>query len=454
MIIMKFGGTSIGSASQIQKVAEIITSHVHKQPLIVISAFSGITNLLVTLSERAASGQIFDTTAYRLRHERVMQELDLPQSLLLQEYDELDSLLKGVSLLRECSARTKDRILAFGEEASAKIVGHYLKRKLVSSIKIVSAYNLGLITNSDFGKATPTSLELIPEKMSLFENEIVVTTGFIAKDILGNITTLGRNGSDYSAALFGAALQVEEVQIWKDVSGLMTANPNLIPDASPVTELSFEEAAELAYYGAKVLHPSTILPLVQKNIPVRILNTNAPMDPGTLIYNNKVQQHGSVKSIAHRSGLVIINITSTRMLAQHGFLSKIFNLFSSHQIIIDMVSTSEVSVSLTTEEGQIFDGLLSELQNFADISFENGFSVISIVGEGVREDPSVTAKAFSILYQSEIPVRMISMGASKINLSIIIENTYLKPALRALHSNFFPLENKQIEGREAEPPLL
>ncbi len=443
MIVMKFGGTSVGSASQIRKVSEIIHAHLHRNPLIVISALSGVTNHLVKLTEHVFEPEPIDLTELKWRHRSVIEGLGLCSNLLDDEFKELESLLLGASLLQECSDRIKDRILSFGECASSKIVARYLsvnfKGTLPKEVIHVCSYDLGLITDSAFGGANPIpeAAELIRKKVSCFSEKLIVTTGYIGKDLLGNITTLGRNGSDYSASIFGAALGTEEIQIWTDVDGILTADPNFVDDTKPVNEISFEEAAELAYYGAKVIHPATIQPAMKKNIPVRILNTNQPQSQGTTIHSRRRHEEGSVKSIAHFTGITIINIMSTRMLAHHGFLAKIFDLFAKHKIIVDMISTSEVTVSVTTKDGQNLSPLLSDLQTIADVAIETGLSGISVVGEGVRDDFQVTDRVFSKLRQYQIPVRMISMGASKINLSFIIDSNVSRQTIQLLHKEFF-----------------
>lgn len=440
MIVMKFGGSSIGSAAQISKVSEIISSQLERKPIIVVSALSDVTNTLLASIDQASRGHAPKVADIESRHQIVLSDLDLPEDLLKSEFQEIEALFKGVFLLQECSPKTKDRILAFGEHCSSKIVAAFLNHKFDIPVKSVCSYELGLKTDSQFGHATPkyACFQNIKEVVESDSDKLLVTTGFIAKDASGNITTLGRNGSDYSASLIGAAIGAEEIQIWTDVSGVMTADPRMIPDAKPVTEMSFEEASELAYFGAKVIHPSTIVPAMKKHIPVRILNTNRPEAKGTTIYKNKSRRSGSaVKSIAHRSGLTVINITSARMLAQHGFLFKIFEAFAKQKIVIDMITTSEVSVSLTVDDHADLSEVIGDLRSCAEVSIEKGQSVMSVVGEGVREDTTVTARVFSILNQNDIPVRMISMGASKINLSFILETAKIRGALKALHQSFF-----------------
>lgn len=455
MIVMKFGGTSVGSASQIRKVSEIICAHLHRNPLIVVSALSGVTNHLIKLIEHIVqdepTGLADDVAELKWRHRSVIEELGLCSNLLDDEFKELESLLLGASLLHECSDRIKDRILSFGECVSSKMVARYLTgvlpmmrlpdgSRVAKEVIRVCSYDLGFVTDSTFGQAAPLpeSAERIQKEILKFDNKLIVTTGYIGKDLSGSMTTLGRNGSDYSAAIFGAALDADEIQIWTDVNGIMSADPRLVDHTKPVDNMSFEEASELAYYGAKVIHPSTILPAMKKNIPVRILNTNNPAGLGTTIHSRKQLEEGSVKSIAHFTGITIINVISTRMLAHHGFLAKIFDLFAKHKIIVDMISTSEVTVSITTKDGQNLSPLLSDLQTIADVTIETGLSGIGVVGEGVRDDVCVTDRVFSKLREFQIPVRMISMGASKINLSFIVDSNASRQTIQLLHKEFFP----------------
>ena len=431
MIIMKFGGTSVGNASQIKKVHDIVSSQRSRNPLVVVSALSGITHHLTDLCSGMTD---YNIAEFQERHLTVLHELGLSKDLLNEEFQELTQLLQGIHLLQECSLRTKDRILSFGERCSAKIIGNYFTSSLY-----VPSYDLGLKTNSNFGHATPLkeSYQDIQKAVLSYKDKIIVTTGFIAKDPEGNITTLGRGGSDYSASLFGAALHATEIQIWTDVSGIMTTDPRMVHEAKPIREMSFQEASELPYYVAKVIHPATMLPAMEKNIPVRILNTNDPSHPGTTVYKHTPKTQGTVKAIAHRNGLIVINITSTRMLDQYGFLARIFEIFSRHKTSVDMVSTSEVSVSLTIDNEQHLSSIVSELETFSEVSVEKHQSIMSVVGEGLRQDHTVPARIFSILSQHEIPVRMVSLGASKINLSFLLKESQTKNALTVLHKEFF-----------------
>ena len=437
MIVMKFGGTSVGSPQQIQKVSKIVASQLDQNPLIVVSALSGVTNLLVELSHAKEKAPILKNLLER--HETVLAELNLDKNLLHTEFEELQSLMSGVELLQECTQRTQDRILSFGEHCSSKILAAFLNQTLDKPVKAICSYELGLRTDSRFGKATPLdeSKENILYNVKNHAQEIIVTTGFIAKDLQDNLTTLGRGGSDFSAAYIGAAIGATEIQIWTDVSGMMTADPKIVENVKHVESLSFEEASELAYYGAKVLHPSTMIPAIEKNIPVRILNTNFPDHPGTFIYKDTQKSKSVVKAIAHRDGLTVINITTPRMLNQHGFLAKIFDVFRDHKVSVDMVSTSEISVSLTISDHDPIAAIVQDLHAFSKVTVEKGLSVVSVVGEGVREDQNIPARVFTVLQKENIPVRMISLGASKINLSFLVDSEFVKKSVKGLHQAFF-----------------
>jgi aspartate kinase len=259
--------------------------------------------------------------------------------------------------------------------------------------------------------------------------------GFIASAENGVTTTLGRGGSDFSASLIGAALGVEEVQIWTDVDGVMSTNPSMIPGAHRVRVLSFGEASELAYFGAKVLHPSTMLPAVKSNIPVRVLNSRRPNVEGTLIVRETPPSHAVVKSIAYKGGITVVNVQSTRMLMAHGFLAKIFAVFERHATSVDMVTTSEVSVSLTVDRTERLADIIQELEGFAQVTSTPKQAIVCVVGEKIRYTPGVAGRVFEAL--NGINVGMISVGASRLNISLVIDEGDLKAAVEALHEAFF-----------------
>jgi aspartate kinase len=439
MLVMKFGGTSVGDAARIRDVIEIVRGRLARRPVVVVSAQSGVTNELIALAETAAIRET-EATAMRARFERLVAELALPADLVEEELDELDALLRGVTLVGELTPRSLDRMMSFGERCSARIVAAAMTKAGVSATPHM-AYEVGLLTDSAYGTAAvdPTTWEAIPRLLGpvLASGQTAVVTGFIAKDKDGFITTLGRGGSDYSAAIFGAALAAEEIEIWTDVDGVMTADPRIVPAATSVDTMSFAEAAELAYYGAKVIHPATIQPAVAKDIPIRVLNTFRPQSKGTLILSAVAGVQPGVRSIASKSGITTIHVTSHRMLLQHGFMARLFQVFERHRVVIDMVSTSEVSVSVTTDNPRDVAALAADLRAFAEVRVEAGRSILCLVGDRLRDLPEVMERIFRTLREASIPVRMVSVGASRINVSLVVDQGDGTNAVKALHRAFF-----------------
>jgi aspartate kinase len=332
------------------------------------------------------------------------------------------------------------------------------------------SYDVGLLTDSTYGAAVvdPATWTEIPRllepALSLWKTpaagaprdpsevpdrshapaaapaqrgEVPVVTGFIAKDKDGFLTTLGRGGSDYSAAIFGAALAAEEIEIWTDVDGVMSADPRIVPAAKSLDRMSFAEAAELAYYGAKVIHPATIQPAVAKDIPIRVLNTFRPDSAGTLILRKVEGAAPGVRSIASKSGITTIHVTSHRMLLQHGFMARLFQVFERHRVVIDMVSTSEVSVSVTTDNPRDLPSLESDLRAFAEVRVETGRSILCLVGDRLRDQPELMERIFRTLRTASIPARMVSVGASRINVSLVVDAGDAGKAVQTLHREFF-----------------
>jgi aspartate kinase len=438
MIVMKFGGTSVGTAASIRKVCDIVRSRARKKPLLVVSALAGVTDALEAAARSALRGTL-SLVAIRRRHEEVVRDLGLAPGLVAAELRELEELLRGVQLLGELSPRSLDYAMSFGERMSVKIVAAALATCGVSA-RPCDAWNLGLVTDSGFGRARPleSAFDRIAERVLREKSgDVLVVTGYIAKDERGNVTTLGRNGSDYTAAIIGSALGVEEIQIWTDVDGVMSADPHVVRDAQPIAEMSFDEAAEVAYYGAKVLHPATIQPAVAKNIPVRVLNTHAPTAPGTSIVGRARRSPCPVKAIVSKRGIAVVNVVSTRMLMQHGFLAKIFDVFDRQHIVIDLVATSEVSVSCTTDSEVNLDAAIAELRAFADVQVLRNRAIVAAVGSGIRDAKDVPARFFAALAREAIGVEMISQGASRTNLSALARESHVSRAVQALHREFF-----------------
>lgn len=441
MIVMKFGGTSVGDAAHIRVVEGIVRQQLRRKPALVISAHSGVTNMLDELAKKAVRGS-YSLDALREKHVAILRDLSLPLDLQEPFFKELDDLLRGISLVGELTPRSLDYVLSFGERLSVRAVAAHFNRAGLPAVAM-DAFDAGLTTDSNHGRARP-----LPESYAEIKKRVVavnglaVITGYIAKDTRGNITTLGRNGSDYSGAIFGNALDAEEIQIWTDVDGVLTADPRIVPDARPLAEISFDEASELAYYGGKVLHPATLLPAVAKNIPVRVLNTKNPSSPGTVILKEAKGSESPVRSIVSKSNLFLINVSSTRMLGQPGFMAKLFAVFDRHEIVIDMIATTEVSVSMTTDSNRNLDEAVRELRTFADVTVESGLAIVCVVGHGIKDDLGVAGTVFSTLASKGIRVRMISQGALKVNVGMLVEGKDMIPAVKALHEAFFSAVNK------------
>jgi aspartate kinase len=448
MIVMKFGGTSVESAQAIQRVAGIIASRADRQPVVVVSAMGHTTDHLLEIARLAAAGQrgeaLEKLSQLEKSHVReatqVVTEADRAtlEAFLEEHYLELTELIKGLAVLGEFTRRTIDAVSSFGERIASFVLtlalrAHGLKAAHVDSRQVI-------VTNDRFSEAAPL-MDLTETRLNavvpplIAGGNIVVMGGFIASTENGITTTLGRGGSDFTASIAGAALRAEEVQIWTDVDGVMTADPSMMPEAHRLRVLSFGEAAELAYFGAKVLHPSTMLPAIKSNIPVRVLNSRRPHVEGTLIVSETPPSAAVVKSIAYKEGITVVNVQSTRMLMAHGFLAKIFDVFQRHATSVDMVTTSEVSVSLTVDRTERLAGIVRELEEFAQVSSTPHRAIVCVVGEKIRYTPGVAAKVFEAL--NGINVWMISVGASRLNISLVIDEKDLQAAVEALHHAFF-----------------
>ncbi|MCX6707089.1 MAG: aspartate kinase, partial [Candidatus Woesearchaeota archaeon] len=360
-IVMKFGGTSVGSSLSINNVFEIVMSRLQKNPIVVVSAITKVTDMLLQKTKDAEKGDV-DISEIEKRHFTIMDELGMDHSVISEELDGLKNSLSAIAK-NGLNKKMLDNAASFGERMSSKIVAAYLTKKGIPA-RAVFAYDIGFVTDSNFTDAEldDVTYDNLKKNPLLNEKGIVnVVTGFIAKDHKGSITTLGRGGSDFTAAIIGAAVNAELVEIWTDVDGIMTADPRIVSNAKSIEEISFSEAAELAYFGAKVLHPKTLLPAMDKNIPVAVLNTHNPSHKGTTIRRKSVI--GDVfKAISSKKNVSTIRIVSSRMLGSHGFLARLFQIFNKHKIAIDMIATSEVSVSVTAETQENLNYLAEDLE--------------------------------------------------------------------------------------------
>ena len=447
-IVMKFGGTSVGDAKAIERVVSIVRERLLQHPVVVVSAMARVTDQLLQMAGAAGSGdrKTALTLARELseRHYNTAGEL-LGTALFTEfhgdlgtEFEELEELIRGISAVGELTPRSTDQVAAFGETLSSKLVTAALSANGVEATRLDSRECI--VTDDAFTRATPlfeeTNAKLTERVQPLLDQgRVPVMGGFIGATHAGITTTIGRGGSDFSASIVGAGLNAERIEIWTDVDGMMTTDPNLCPDAHRIKVISFDEAAELAYFGAKVLHPATVLPAVQKNIPVYILNSRNPSCEGTRIAARAPHSNNFFKAIAAKKRITIIDISAPRMLLAHGFLKAIFEAFDRHRIPIDVVSTSEVSVSLTVDSNHSIPALAADLSRIADVKYEGRKAIVCLVGENLREVPGIAAHVFGAL--TDVKIRMISQGASEINLTFVIDEEQVPSVVQRLHKKFF-----------------
>ena len=448
MIVAKFGGTSVGDAAAIERAAGIIGDRVSRQPLVVVSALGGATNALIDLAEQAASGQfilaIRGVEALRERHLKVCTELlgsgsdaiDVAGELSAT-FDELAALAEALSVLGHATPRSLDAIAAKGELLSSELVVAAFRARGIPA-ELVNPGDV-MITTDAFGKAEPRTDRIIERAGAIIRpilaaGRVPIVGGFVGATEHGVTTTLGRGGSDYSASLLGAALGAEAIEIWTDVDGMLTADPRVVPDARLIDRIRFDEASELASFGAKVLHPSTIAPAVRLGIPVSILNAKQPQGQGTLIAFDAPRR--PVTAIAGKEGVTVVKVRSPRMLLAHGFLARIFEIFDRHRTSVDVVATSEISVSLTIDDARHLESLTVDLSQLGDVSVERNRGIVALVGAGLGADSEAMARALGALKDKRI--HMLSLSASGINLTMLVDADQVPSAMRQLHAAFFP----------------
>ncbi len=446
MIVMKFGGTSVESHEAIARVATIVKSYEEQRPVVVVSAMGKTTNKLLQIAREAAAGRreqaLLQVDELRLAHLRHGLPLAGSAAADLERYirthfEWLEELAKGLSVVGELSPRSADAIGSVGERLSSLIVSYAFRASGIRTEHVDS--RRVILTDDRFTEAHPlfeqTYAALQETVKPIAEDAVVVMGGFIGSTLDGQTTTLGRGGSDYSASIVGAGIDAEEIQIWTDVDGMLTADPRIVAGGHRVKSLSFAEAAEMAYFGAKVLHPATVMPAIEKNIPVVILNSRRPQAGGTRITDEAVPCKNAVKSISCKRDVTIVNIRSTRMLMAHGFLRRIFEVFDRFATSVDMVSTSEVSVSLTVDNADRLPEIRNELSHIAEVGIEGGQAIVCLIGENIRHTPGIAGRAFQVL--KGLNILMISQGASLLNLGFVISDSDLTPAVMALHGEFF-----------------
>ena len=467
VVVMKFGGTSVEDPAAIGRTAAIVAGRVAlgKQPVVVVSAMAKVTDQLLRAAAASAEGDrtgaLAISSRLRARHREtaaalVKNSADLAalHEFIDQKFDSLDEVLRGLAAILELTPRISDLIVSYGERISSRIVASAF-RELGINAAHVDAREV-VITDSQFQKAVPQSA-LIEKRAAekllplIKQGQVPVMGGFIAANEAGITTTLGRGGSDFSGALIGGALTAEAIEIWTDVDGIMTTDPRICPDALRVKTISFEEAAELAYFGAKVLHPATILPAVKKNIPVFVLNSRNAACEGTRITSLAPHCKSPFKSIAVKKKLSIIDVVASRMLMTHGYLSEVFAIFDKYQCPVDMVSTSEVSISLTVDSNDKLPALAADLGKLADVKYEGRKALICMVGDDIRGQQGIAAQVFNAI--RHINVRMISQGASEINMSFMIDEDDAEEAVRSLHAAFFQNPDPNVFDVEARKAL-
>jgi aspartate kinase len=452
---MKFGGTSVEDATAIARVADIVARHLDLRPVVVVSAMSRMTDALLAAVEIAWDGdELAAVTALDAHLER---HLDVARALLSS--DSRAALLSRVErargelgeLLHSLSGRLmslnflRDVVVSYGERLSAALLAAVLRERGIRSTHVDA--RRCITTSGEHGNAIPvideTNRRTRSELAPLIEKEEVpVLGGFMGATVSGETTTLGRGGSDYTASLVGAALQAREIQIWTDVTGVLTADPRLVSKARTISRLSYAEAAELAYFGAKVLHPKTIQPAVEWGIPVRVCNSRTPDEAGTVIGTEKESSPHTVKAIAHKKGITVLQVTSARMLGAYGFLHALFEVFNRHQTAVDVVTTSEVSVSLSLDDTRTLPEIVKELQELGSVRVDERLAMVCIVGEGISHTPGIAARVFSTI--SDINVSLISQGASSINLTFVVEEAHVHEAVSRLHQTFFEEAEEQV----------
>ncbi len=454
--VMKFGGTSVEDAPAFLRVARIVELYLNARPVVVTSAMSRVTDALLTSVQTATTGAADEAT--RALEEHFMRHQEAAGAFLgvaeaTQFKAELDAARRAVSaLLRKCAAATtdalaalQDEVAAYGERLAASLLTMVL-RAMGLPARYVDARRC-IITDNQFGRATPLMTETTASTCAevgalLAAGALPVLGGFIAATVKGETTTLGRGGSDYTAALVGACLAAREIQIWTDVPGVLTADPRVVRAATTIPRLSYAEAAELAFFGAKVLHPKTILPAVVRGIPVRICNSRDPAGPDTEIYFDTDQSPRTVKAIAHKRDVTIVHVTSARMLGAYGFLRALFEVFDRHRTAVDLVTTSEVSVSLSLDETDALAEIRRELEQIGAVRIERERAVICVVGEGLRNTPGIAARVFTAV--RDINVMLISQGASSINLTFVVAEEQVERAVRQLHQAFFERDTREL----------
>ncbi len=450
MVIMKFGGTSVQDATAIGRVAEIVRSRQNQRPLVVVSAFAKVTDQLVLMGQQATSGDAETSLqlmeGLRARHLATAKELLGADGLakiegkLRATFEQAEAFLRGLAAIRELSLRSSDQLLSFGELLSSEIVAAALAVRGLDTVWVDS--RKCVVTDAKHTHALPLPDETRVRAQAhlaplVKKGRIPVMGGFIAATLEGITTTLGRGGSDFSAAIVGAALDAESIEIWTDVEGMMTTDPRLCPDARTIRHISFNEAAELAYFGAKVLHPATLLPAIHKDIPVFVLNSGNVKSKGTRITAQAPRGRDTFRAITAKKDVSLVNVVASRGVMVHGFLRSVFEALDRYAASVDLVAISEVSMSFTMDSKRLPAALLTDLERIADVTCEGEQAIICLVGEDIHGKPGIAASVFANVAEAGVNIRMISQGASEINISFVIRESDVPRAVQHLHARFF-----------------
>ncbi|PKO99961.1 MAG: lysine-sensitive aspartokinase 3 [Bacteroidetes bacterium HGW-Bacteroidetes-8] len=450
MIVMKFGGTSVQDSAAVNRLVEIVRKKIHLHPVVVVSALSKVTDTLQKIANQSYTGDLNGalalTETLQERHilmaSQLLSEnqpyLEHTLSEIKEYFVKLREIAGVVNILEELSNKSMAKILSFGELLSSYIIYRTLNNAGVKCD--IADARCFIITDDEFLKGEPdynAIRELAPIALNLaFEqSDVVITQGFISGTKNGLNTILGRGGSDYTAALIGMAMNADEIEIWTDVDGVHTTDPRRVENTRSITTMSFSEAAELSFFGAKVLHPATIQPAIEKNIPVRVLNSTEPHKSGTLILKDEEVQSCGVRAISFKEDIVVINIFSMKMLNTFGFLTKLFEVFGKYGVSVDLISTSEVSVSLTVDTDLNLDRVTKEISRFAKVTVNYNKSQVSVVGKNLKETKGLAKRIFGAICEHNIT--MISQGASDINVSFVVNKEDLDSVITALHKEFF-----------------
>lgn len=434
MLVYKFGGTSLGNAARMKSVADLVTRD-QQQKIVVLSAVSGTTDTLIKLSKASRADGELILAGMEQQYEAYIHELLTTDEHRKAANEFIQHTLEKLrERLPDPAPRDERWFVSFGEMISTSLFLLYL----VSSKQIDAAAlpALGFMRTKEGEPAMATIATLLRQHLSADPDKyIYVTQGYICLNENGEIDNLRRGGSDYSATIIGAAIQAKEIQIWTDIDGVHNNDPRIVKKTSRIDEMSYAEAAELAYFGAKILHPLCVRPARQAQIPIRLLNTLNPDAEGTLIHSEDALQTAGPKAVAAKDGIIAINIRSSHMLMAYGFLKKIFEVFEKHKTSVDMITTSEVAVSLTIDDDTHLDAITEELSHFATIAVDRDQTIICVVGAFTKDENGIAIQVLNPL--RNIPIRMISSGGSESNISILIDSAYKKQALEALNEGLF-----------------